>query len=176
MRLSKDTSLTRWSRWSALVTSIRTRGLCSPRGRARSLTPPTSGSGPSLPFWRKLGSQASGSTTSGTRVPRCYSRGTPEDSLRDVRTRYGRHNSRHLLPRAPQHAGRCRPRPRRRAALAGCSRGPRVNTGILFSFLRFTCKHKEKGCGPDETRTRDLRHARAALSRLSYGPMMRQQS
>lgn len=24
--------------------------------------------------------------------------------------------------------------------------------------------------GPDETRTRDLRHARAALSQLSYGP------
>ena len=30
--------------------------------------------------------------------------------------------------------------------------------------------------GPDETRTRDLRHARAALSRLSYGPWKHQKS
>jgi hypothetical protein len=36
---------------------------------------------------------------------------------------------------------------------------------------RFTCKPKEKESGPDETRTRDLRHAKAALSQLSYGPL-----
>jgi hypothetical protein len=30
--------------------------------------------------------------------------------------------------------------------------------------------------GPEGTRTPDLRHARAALSRLSYGPVKSQQS
>ena len=41
------------------------------------------------------------------------------------------------------------------------SKGSRCLHGILFCSLRFTCKHKEIDCGPDETRTRDLRHARA---------------
>jgi hypothetical protein len=40
----------------------------------------------------------------------------------------------------------------------------------LFDVPPFTCKASQKESGPDETRTRDLRHARAALSRLSYGP------
>jgi hypothetical protein len=35
---------------------------------------------------------------------------------------------------------------------------------------RITCKYAISGSGPDETRTRDLRHAKAALSQLSYGP------
>jgi hypothetical protein len=37
---------------------------------------------------------------------------------------------------------------------------------------RFTCKSAKKESGPDETRTRDLRHAKAALSQLSYGPLL----
>ncbi len=40
----------------------------------------------------------------------------------------------------------------------------------------FACKSAQKESGPDETRTRDLRHARAALSRLSYGPVKPKQS
>ena len=37
-------------------------------------------------------------------------------------------------------------------------------------LLAFYLQIREKERGPDETRTRDLRHARAALSQLSYGP------
>jgi hypothetical protein len=46
----------------------------------------------------------------------------------------------------------------------------------LVDDLRFTCKSLEKESGPEGTRTPDLRHARAALSRLSYGPLEPQQS
>ena len=44
---------------------------------------------------------------------------------------------------------------------------------IIVSFLR---SWSVSASGPDETRTRDLRHARAALSRLSYGPWKHQKS
>ena len=41
---------------------------------------------------------------------------------------------------------------------------------VLITALLFTCKPKDLRSGPDETRTRDLCHAKAALSQLSYGP------
>jgi hypothetical protein len=54
--------------------------------------------------------------------------------------------------------------------LRGCCTGVPGGFGTFNSSLRFTCKTQEFESGPDETRTRDLCHAKAALSQLSYGP------
>jgi hypothetical protein len=52
----------------------------------------------------------------------------------------------------------------------GCSTKLPARIRGLFRILRSTCKSEVFKGGPDETRTRDLRHAKAALSQLSYGP------
>ena len=56
-----------------------------------------------------------------------------------------------------------------------CTRVPR-EFRTFISSLCFTCKTADFRSGPDETRTRDLCHAKAALSQLSYGPDRHQQS
>jgi hypothetical protein len=53
---------------------------------------------------------------------------------------------------------------------------PRAVLASIPCSSSFTCKTQQILSGPDETRTRDLRHARAALSRLSYGPVRPEQS
>ena len=50
-----------------------------------------------------------------------------------------------------------------------CTRAPRAFGPLIFTS-RFPCKSKGKRSGPEGTRTPDLRHAKAALSQLSYGP------
>ena len=50
------------------------------------------------------------------------------------------------------------------------------HTDAFPQSSRLTCKSPQKGSGPEGTRTPGLRHARAALSRLSYGPWKHQQS
>ena len=61
---------------------------------------------------------------------------------------------------------------RRRPAtlLHGCCTRPRQRSRASIHNLLFTCKNRDSRSGPDETRTRDLCHAKAALSQLSYGP------
>ena len=53
---------------------------------------------------------------------------------------------------------------------------PRAVLSPIPCSPSFTCKSQQKRSGPEGTRTPDLRHARAALSRLSYGPAKPQQS
>jgi hypothetical protein len=57
--------------------------------------------------------------------------------------------------------------------LRWCQVGVKKLGGISAHFycLCFPCKTGGFRSGPDETRTRDLRHAKAALSQLSYGPV-----
>jgi hypothetical protein len=57
-----------------------------------------------------------------------------------------------------------------------CCAKPQAVFGLCGFLSGFYLQIEGKGSGPDETRTRDLRHARAALSRLSYGPWKLQQS
>jgi|SRR5687767_1226793 hypothetical protein len=58
----------------------------------------------------------------------------------------------------------------------GCCTKALEHAGAFSCSSRFTCKSTEKESGPEGTRTPGLRHARAALSRLSYGPLEPQQS
>ena len=57
-----------------------------------------------------------------------------------------------------------------------CSKKPRIAAKTSLRAVVLCCKTVGFRSGPDETRTRDLRHARAALSRLSYGPVKPKQS
>src|SRR5215207_1503639 len=50
-----------------------------------------------------------------------------------------------------------------------CIRGQEISRPFCLP-RSFTCKTQLFLGGPDETRTRDLCHAKAALSQLSYGP------
>jgi hypothetical protein len=56
------------------------------------------------------------------------------------------------------------------ALLHGCCTKALEHAGTISCSSRFTCKTGAFRSGPEGTRTPDLRHARAALSRLSYGP------
>ncbi len=89
----------------------------------------------------------------------------PTDRLRNAGTRYHRHNPRHLLPRAAQHAGGRGSGPGGDAVLAGCStvavRGPRCLPRPCCT-LQFLPAKGRKYSGPDKTRTRDLCRAKAA--------------
>ena len=64
---------------------------------------------------------------------------------------------------APQRGLRC------------CTKAQAV-FGFCSYLSGFYLQIAEKKSGPEGTRTPDLRHARAALSRLSYGPLEPQQS
>jgi hypothetical protein len=91
--------------------------------------------------------------------------------------------SRPLIPstsRFTSSANRCWPTTTQVTSIFGlqygCSKSPRNAFRPVYDLSRFTCRSTEKESGPEGTRTPDLRHARAALSRLSYGPLEPQQS
>jgi hypothetical protein len=71
---------------------------------------------------------------------------------------YSSRPARHASPDYQGHRGH--------AVLVGLSSNCRQRDPILvsdlFGVLRFTCKWEEKGSGPDETRTRDLRRAKSS--------------